>query len=64
MVGGAAIGLHNAFEDSVDTDPFIDAACSSAADAAGSSRGNATAGTDVQLLITLKLRWMNLKAWV
>ena len=38
MAGGAAIGLHNAFEDSVDTDPFIDAACSSAADVASSSR--------------------------
>ena len=64
MTGGAAIGHHNAFEDSVDTGPFIDAACSSAADVAGSSRGNATAGTDMQLLVTLKLRWTNLKAWV
>ena len=35
MAGGAAIGPHNAFKDPVDTDPFIDAACSSATDAAG-----------------------------
>ena len=35
MASSAAIGLHNAFKDPVDTDPFIDAACSSATDAAG-----------------------------
>ena len=62
MAGGAAISLHDAFKDSVDTGPFIDAAFSSAADVAGPSHGTATAGTDVQLLVTLKLRWMNLKA--
>ena len=61
MAGGAAIGPHNAFKGPVDTDPFIDAACSSAADAAGSSLGNATAGTDVLLLVFLKLRKVYLK---
>ena len=64
MAGGPAIGPHNAFKDPVDTDPFIDAACSSAADAAGSSLGNSTARTDVLLMDILKLRRMYLKAWV
>ena len=60
--GGVAIGLHDAFKNQVDTGSFIDAAFSSAADVVGSSHCNATAGTNVQLLFTLKLRWMNLKA--
>ena len=56
MADGTAIGLHNALKDFVDTDPFTDAACSSTAYATGSSLGNATAGTDALMLITLKLR--------
>ena len=70
MAVGVAICLHNAFKDPVDTNPFIDAACSSAADAAcsfaadaaGSSLRNSTTRTDVLLLAILKLRRMYLKA--
>ena len=46
MAGGAAISPHNAFKGCVDTDPFIDASCSSTTDVASSFLGNATAGTD------------------
>ena len=53
MAGGAAIGPHNAFKGPVDTDPFIDAACSTIAFAADSCLGNDTAGTDVLLLVVL-----------
>ena len=52
MADGTAIGLHNALKDSVDALPFIDAVCSFASDAAGSCLGDATAGTDVLLLVT------------
>ena len=61
MASGAAIGPHNAFKGPVDTDPFIDAACFSTTDVSSSSLGNTTAGLDVLLLITLKLRWMHLE---
>ena len=64
MAGGAAISPHNAFKERVATDPFIDASCSSTTDVASSFLGNATAGTDALLLITLKLRWMHLETWV
>ena len=64
MASGAAIGPHNAFKGPVDTDPSIDAACSSTADVSSSCFGDSSAGTDVLLLITLKLRWMYLQTWV
>ena len=53
MADGTAIGLHNALKDFVDTDPFTDAACSSTAYATGTSLGNATAGTDTLVLVTI-----------
>ena len=53
MAGSVAIGLHNAFKDPVDTNPFNDAASPFAADAAGSSSGNAVAGTAAGYTITV-----------
>ena len=47
MAGSTTISPHNAFKDPVDTDPSIDVACCSTADATGSYLGNTTAGTDV-----------------
>ena len=64
MAVGAAIGPHNVFKDPIDTDPFLDAACSSVIDATGSLQGNATAGTVALLLVILKLRWTYSKACV
>ena len=52
MADGTAIGFHNALKDSVDAFLFIDAVCLFATDAAGSCLGDATAGTDVLLLVT------------
>ena len=62
MAGVAAIGPHNAFKDPADTDPLIDAACSSVTDATGSSLGNATTKNDVLFLVFLKFRRVYLKA--
>ena len=56
MADGAAIGFHNAFKDSAEIFPFIDAVSCSAANATGSFLGNATEGTDDLLLVTLILR--------
>ena len=62
MADGAANGLYNAFKDSVDTDPLIDAAYSTATDVTDSSPGNSTTGTAAPLLFTPKLHLMYLKA--
>ena len=59
MAGSTTISPHNAFKDPVDTDPFLDSACSSVTDATDSFLGNATAGTVALLLVILKLRWMD-----
>ena len=61
MADGAAIGFHNAFKDSAEIFPFIDAVSCSAANATGSFLGNATEGTDDLLLVTLILRWWTWK---
>ena len=62
MADGAVNGLFNAYKDSVDTDPLIDAAYSTATDVTDSSPGNSTTGTTVPLLFTPKLCLMYLKA--
>ena len=64
MASSAAINPQNAFKDLVDTDLFIDAACSSVTDATGSSLVNATAGTDILLLVILILSRKYSKALV